>query len=94
MIDTPNDDQPGFVAEEPKHCFACFRLICPGRTYYLTIDHEVLCADCALDDGMIRLRDDLACPMFAAAAGTESPPPGVPSGSPRSPPDQQSSAPA
>ena len=48
MTDTPNDDKPGFVAEEPEHCFACFRLIHPDRIYYLILEHEVLCADCAL----------------------------------------------
>jgi hypothetical protein len=60
MTETPNDDKPGFVAEEPVHCFTCFRLIRPGQTYYLTIEHEVLCADCALVDEVIRVRDDLA----------------------------------
>ena len=49
MTHTPTDDQPGFIAEQPEHCFACYRLIRPGQTYYLTIEHEVLC-DCALDD--------------------------------------------
>lgn len=33
MTETPNDDNPGFVANESEHCFACFRLICPGQTY-------------------------------------------------------------
>jgi hypothetical protein len=60
MTDTPTDDQPGFIAEEPEHCFACYRLIRPGQTYYLTIEQEVLCADCALDEGVIRVREDLA----------------------------------
>jgi hypothetical protein len=68
MSDTPNDDQSGFVAEQPEHCFACFRLIHPGQTNYLTIEQEVLCADCALDApsmppssrGVIRVREDLA----------------------------------
>jgi hypothetical protein len=59
MIHT-SDDQPGFLAEQPEHCFACYRLIRPGRTYYLTIEQEVLCADCALDEGIIRVREDLA----------------------------------
>ena len=53
MTDTPTDDQPGFVAYKPEHCFACYRLIRPGQTYYLTIEQEVLCADCALDDALI-----------------------------------------
>jgi hypothetical protein len=60
MTETPTDDRPGFVAEKPEHCFACFRLIRPGQIYYLTIEHEVLCADCALDEGVIRVREDLA----------------------------------
>ncbi len=60
MTDTPTDDQPGFVAEKPEHCFACYRLIRPGQTYYLTIEDEVLCEDCALDEKVIRVREDLA----------------------------------
>jgi hypothetical protein len=60
MTDTPTDDTPGFVAEEPEHCHACFRLIRPGQTYYLTIENTVLCTDCALSEGVIRVRDDLA----------------------------------
>lgn len=27
MTDIPNDDKPGFVADKPEHCFACYRLI-------------------------------------------------------------------
>ena len=27
MTDTPTDDRPGFVAEEPVHCHACYRLM-------------------------------------------------------------------
>jgi hypothetical protein len=50
VTNTPTDDQPGFVAEKPEHCFAWFRLIRPGQTYYPTLAHEVLCADCALDE--------------------------------------------
>ncbi len=57
MTETPTEDQPGFVAEEPEHCSACLRLIHPGQTYYLTIEHEVLCADCVLDEEIIRLGD-------------------------------------
>jgi hypothetical protein len=60
MTETPTDDQPGFVAKKPEHCFGCYRLIRPGQTYYLTIEYEVLCADCALDEGSIRVREDLA----------------------------------
>ena len=47
MTESPNDDKPAFVAEKPVHCCACFRLIRPGQTYHLTIEHEVLCADCS-----------------------------------------------
>jgi hypothetical protein len=54
------DDQPGFVAETPEHCHACYRLILSGQTYYLTIENTVLCTDCALSEGVIRVRDDLA----------------------------------
>jgi hypothetical protein len=43
MTSTPTDDQPGFVAEEPEHCHACYRLIRPGQTYYLTIGQAILC---------------------------------------------------
>jgi len=53
MIDTPTDDQPGFVSEKPEHCFACFRLIRPGQTYYLTIEQGVLCADCAILSSLV-----------------------------------------
>ena len=60
MSDIPNDDKPGFVAEKPEHCFACYRLIRPGQIYHLTIEFEVLCEDCALSEGVIRVREDLA----------------------------------
>jgi len=30
---THDNDKPGFVAEEPGHCFACYRLIRPGQIY-------------------------------------------------------------
>jgi hypothetical protein len=60
MTETPTDDNPGFVAEKPVRCFACFRLIRPGQIYHLTIEHEVLCEDCALDERVVRVREDLA----------------------------------
>ena len=60
MTDTPSNDKPGFVAERPEHCHARFRLIHPGQTDYLTIEQEVLCADCALVEEIIRVREDLA----------------------------------
>jgi hypothetical protein len=37
MTDSPTENQPGFVTEEPEHCFACFRLIRPDQTCCLTI---------------------------------------------------------
>ena len=60
MSDIPNDDNPGFVAERPEHCSACYRLIRPGQTYYLTIEGIVHCEDCALSEDVIRVREDLA----------------------------------
>ena len=41
MTETPTDDQPGFVAEKPEHCHACYRLIEPGQTYCLTIGQAI-----------------------------------------------------
>jgi hypothetical protein len=41
MTETPTDDKPGFVAEEPEHCRACYRLIHPGETYYLTVGQAI-----------------------------------------------------
>jgi hypothetical protein len=57
---THDDDKPGFVAEKPEHCFACYRLIRPGQIYHLTIEGIVHCEDCALSQGVIRVREDLA----------------------------------
>ncbi len=59
MTDTPNDDQPGLVAEKPEHCFACFRLVRPGQTYHMTVDFEVRCEDCALSQDVIRVGEEL-----------------------------------
>lgn len=28
MTESPSDDQPGFVAEKPEHCFACYLSWC------------------------------------------------------------------
>lgn len=53
MTDTPTYDKPAFAAEKPEHCFACHRFIRAGQTYYLTVEHEVLCAACALGEGII-----------------------------------------
>ncbi len=59
MTETPTDDQPGFVAEEPEHCHACYRLIQPGQTYYLTIGQAILCEACIRTADAIRVTDDL-----------------------------------
>ncbi len=60
MSHIPNNDKSGFVAERSEHCFACYRFIRPGQTYHLTSEFEVLCEDCALSEGVIRVREDLA----------------------------------
>jgi hypothetical protein len=57
--ETPNDDQPGFVAEEPEQCRACYRLIEPGKRYYLTIGQAILCEGCIRTADAIRVTDDL-----------------------------------
>ncbi len=59
MTETPNDDQPGIVAEEPERCHACYRLIQPGQTYYLTIGQAILCEGCLGAADAIRVSDDL-----------------------------------
>ena len=59
MTDAPTDDQPGFVAEEPGHCHACYRLIKPDQTYYLTIGQAILCEGCVGAADAIRVADDL-----------------------------------
>jgi hypothetical protein len=46
MTDTPTDDKPGFVAEELEHCHACFRLIRPSQTYYVTAGQAILFEAC------------------------------------------------
>ena len=60
MTETPNDDQPGFVAEEPEHCDSCHRLIWPGQTYFLTIGQAILCEGCIRTADAIRVTEDLA----------------------------------
>jgi hypothetical protein len=39
MTDTPTDDMPGFVSEEPEHCHGCYRLIHTGQTYYMEVKY-------------------------------------------------------
>ena len=60
MTNAPNDDQPGFVAEEPEHCHACYRLIQPGQTYYLAVGQAILCEGCIRTADAVRVTDDLA----------------------------------
>jgi hypothetical protein len=48
------------VAEEPGHCYACYRLIQPGQISYLTIGQAILCEGCTKTADAIRLTDDLA----------------------------------
>jgi hypothetical protein len=60
MTDTPTDDMPGFVAEEPEHCHACYRLIRPSQTYFLTVGQAILCEGCLEVADAIRVTDDLA----------------------------------
>ncbi len=43
MSDILNDGKPGFVAEKPELCFAFYRLIQPGKTYYLMTGLAILC---------------------------------------------------
>jgi hypothetical protein len=59
MTETPTDDQPGFVARKPEHCHDCYRLICPGQTYFLTIEQAVVCPDCLRTADAIRLAGGL-----------------------------------
>jgi hypothetical protein len=63
MTENPKDDQPGFVAEELQHSHACYRLIQPGQTYYLTIGQAILCEGCIRSADGIRVTDDLVVVM-------------------------------
>jgi hypothetical protein len=60
VTETPTDDRPGFVAEEPEHCHACYSLIRSGQTYHLTTELAILCEGCLGVAGAIRVADDLA----------------------------------
>ncbi len=60
MRDIPNDDKPGFVAEKPEHCHACYRLIRPGQTYYLTIGQAIWAKGCISAADAIRVTEDPA----------------------------------
>jgi hypothetical protein len=59
MPDTPTDDQPGFVAEEPEHCHDCHRLIRAGQRYFLTIEQAVVCPECIGESDAVRLAGGL-----------------------------------
>lgn len=60
MIDSPDDDKPGFAADKPEQCCTCFRLIRTGQTYSLALEDGVLCAASALVEEILRVREDLA----------------------------------
>lgn len=60
MSDSPGDDKLSFVAEQPEHCFACYRLVRPGQTCYLTVEGIVHCEDRALSQGVVRVRENPA----------------------------------
>lgn len=60
MSQVPGDDRPGFVAEKLEFCFASYRIIQPGQTYYLTIKNIVHYEGCALSKSVSGVRDDLA----------------------------------
>lgn len=42
MTETPNDDEPGFLAEDPEHLHDGCRLIQLGKSYHPTVENEVL----------------------------------------------------
>jgi hypothetical protein len=49
--------------KEPAPCAThplTISLIKAGQTYYLTIEQGVLCEDCALSEGVVPVREDLA----------------------------------
>ena len=48
------------MAEEPEHCHACYRLIQPGQTYFLTIGQGIVCERCTRTADAIRVTEDLA----------------------------------
>ena len=39
------------IAQQPEHCFECFRLIRPSETYYQTAENTVLCQQCVRKGG-------------------------------------------
>ena len=59
MGDIPNNDKPGFVAEKPEHCFACYRLIRPGQIYHPIIGLAMLCSIHFEAADPMRVTDDL-----------------------------------
>ena len=56
----PAQPLPAYVASMLERCHACFRLIQPGQTYYLTIGQAILCESCLGIANAIRVTDDLA----------------------------------
>jgi hypothetical protein len=46
MNNIPNEDKPGFVAEKPEHCFACYRVLAECTHQFNTIlERRVLGGD-------------------------------------------------
>ena len=46
MTVTHSDDRRGFVATEPEPCHDGCRLISPGQTYFVRIEHAAHRTDC------------------------------------------------
>lgn len=44
MANTPTDDNPGVAAGRPERRHACYRLVQPAETYFLTAGQGSLCA--------------------------------------------------
>jgi len=66
-----NDDKPGFVAEKPEHCYACYqsfarvrRTISQSRTL-CTASAEVVTVNRFSSEGQCSMRD-LPLPLFSA----------------------------
>lgn len=70
MSDIHKNEKPGLVAEKREHRVACYRLIQPGQTCYLTVGLAILC------DIQIATTDSMRVPL------TEECRPGRATGSP------------
>jgi hypothetical protein len=45
MTETPTDDQPSLVTEEPVHCHEHHRLAASRETHYPTVKDAMCCPD-------------------------------------------------